>query len=446
VSKKIDLEKEFKNIIGQDCCNDYEFISYDEEKREITYKHLVCGKIVKKNKYKFLYSPSCNNKECVNKKIKQNYLKKYGVEHPLQLLEFQEKRIKTCREKYGVDSVMQSDMIKEKTKKTSLEKYGVESPNQAESVKDKKKKNNLEKYGVEFTLQLKEIRERGREVSLERYGVENPSQAEEIKQKKIDTCRKNYGVDYHWQAKEVKEKIKQTCLEKYGCEAAFQNSKVKEKIKQTNLIKYGVENAFQAEAAKEKFKKTLLDRYGVEHPSQIEEVKNKKIETCRKNYNVDSPLQSSIIQKRIYKTKKINNSFSSSRAEKKLKEYFLKIDSSLIFQYKDEKRYPFNCDFYLPKYDLFIEYQGCWTHGREIFNENNPNHLKKLEKWKNKSQEINFKNEKKTFYNSAVYIWTENDPLKRKIAKENNLNFLEIFSFKDENDVLKLLEKFTYLK
>ena len=31
-------------------------------------------------------------------------------------------------------------------------------------------------------------------------------------------------------------------------------------------------------------------------------------------------------------------------------------------------------------------------------------------------------------YENAIHVWTISDPLKRKIAKENNLNWLEFFT------------------
>ena len=34
------------------------------------------------------------------------------------------------------------------------------------------------------------------------------------------------------------------------------------------------------------------------------------------------------------------------------------------------------------------------------------------------------------------YIWTINDPLKRNIAKENNLNYLEFFNINELKDWL----------
>lgn len=93
-------------------------------------------------------------------------------------------------------------------------------------------------------------------------------------------------------------------------------------------------------------------------------------------------------------------------------------------KYKDDYRYPFACDFYIPEKDLFI--QSSWTHGKrpyhEPFDENNSKHVNVLEEWKNKAK-------KKAFYNSAIKTWTISDVKKRKTAKE--INYLEIFKLSE---------------
>lgn len=69
----------------------------------------------------------------------------------------------------------------------------------------------------------------------------------------------------------------------------------------------------------------------------------------------------------------------------------------IIYQYSDKERYPFNCDFYVKSKDLFIEVNYFWTHGTEPFNENNPEHIKKLNEWKEKAKTSKF-------YNQAIYV------------------------------------------
>ena len=78
---------------------------------------------------------------------------------------------------------------------------------------------------------------------------------------------------------------------------------------------------------------------------------------------------------------------------------------------------------------MFIEIQGNWTHGKHPFNKNDKDDLNIVEKWKSK---------KSKYYNKAIHDWTVRDVIKRQIAKENGLNYIEIFS----NDIEIVIEQF----
>ena len=92
--------------------------------------------------------------------------------------------------------------------------------------------------------------------------------------------------------------------------------------------------------------------------------------------------------------------------------------------------YPFECDFYIPELDLYIEYQGYKTHGKEPYNPDNPEHIKLVEEYKKRAEEINFKDEKKVQYLRYINVWTVRDPLKRETARKNELNYIEFFNMK----------------
>ena len=42
------------------------------------------------------------------------------------------------------------------------------------------------------------------------------------------------------------------------------------------------------------------------------------------------------------------------------------------------------------------------------------------------------------YYKSAIKTWTITDPLKRKIAKDNNLNFIELWNIADVKNFVKV--------
>lgn len=141
-------------------------------------------------------------------------------------------------------------------------------------------------------------------------------------------------------------------------------------------------------------------------------------------------------QKRI-ETKRKNGTLISSKDEE-IFENFLKSlvgKNNYIAQYKDYIRYPFNCDFYIPSLNLFIELNHHWTHGEHIFDRNN---LKDLEKYEDlKKRSINSK-----FYKTALYVWTELDIKKFQTAIKNNLNYIVSYNIEEMNKLMKLLEDF----
>jgi hypothetical protein len=93
--------------------------------------------------------------------------------------------------------------------------------------------------------------------------------------------------------------------------------------------------------------------------------------------------------------------------------------------YNKDIRYPFHCDFYIKDIDCFIELNFHWTHGKHPFNENCQNDNEILNSWK-------LKNSK--FYNKAIKVWTIKDVIKRKIAKENKLNYFEFYNEEEFNN------------
>ena len=135
------------------------------------------------------------------------------------------------------------------------------------------------------------------------------------------------------------------------------------------------------------------------------------------------------ILEKQYQTKKKNNSFNISNPENIFKEYLINKygEENVISQYRDENRYPFNCDFYIKSEDLFIELNLTWTHGNHPFNKDNEEDILLLEYWKQKA-------ETSDYYKNAIYTWTILDIKKQKIAEENKLNYLCIYNLEDYNN------------
>ena len=240
-------------------------------------------------------------------------------------------------------------------------------------------------------------------------------------------------------------KIKKAVKEKYGVDNISQLKEVKEKVKNTVINKYGVPNAFNIgkeksivyrkehkEEVRNKRINTCLERYGIEHVihtesakrnAHTEEANNKRRETCMRVYGVPNPVQNPKVLAKQWETKKIRGTFGGphSQQENRIYEVLCKKygKDNVERQYKDDKRYPFYCDFYVKPLDLFIEYQGYFTHGTEPYDKDCIEHQNIVEELK---RENHF---------GAIETWTIKDVEKRNTAKKNNLNYVEFFTLKE---------------
>lgn len=168
--------------------------------------------------------------------------------------------------------------------------------------------------------------------------------------------------------------------------------------RRNHYLLYGVENPFQVDKNKEKIRNTCIERYGVVSPNKNRRILNKGLETKKRNHTVNT-----------------------SRPENEIYEKLLTKFKRVYRQYKSNE-YPFLCDFYIGDLDLYIEYQGNWTHGTHPFDSNSIEDMIIVDAWNKKASR---------YYESAIDVWTKRDPLKRKTAKDNNLNWIEFFSMKE---------------
>ena len=136
------------------------------------------------------------------------------------------------------------------------------------------------------------------------------------------------------------------------------------------------------------------------------------------------------IQRKVYATKRKNKTFKTSKPESTMFDVLKNKFPDVLNEYKDEERYPFKCDFYIPSLDLFIELQYHWSHGFRKFDINNKKDRDQSIMWFEKS--LNSK-----FYKEALHVWTERDVMKRNTAYVNRIKYLEIFP----SDVPGAIEK-----
>ena len=265
---------------------------------------------------------------------------------------------------------------------------------QTDEFLEKRKQTIKKKYGVEYYSQTDEYKNKIKQTSLERYGVEFPTQSQEF----IEKRRTTYSNKSSQELEDINIKRKEHFKEEYGVDEYFQSDDFKNKAKQTNLEKYGVDS----------FSKTL-------------QFEDKRKETCVKKHGFEYYTQTDEYKRRRYTAQKNNNTFNSSKEEDKVFLNLRNIFLSIVRGYWDN-RYPFNCDFYIPEKDLFIECNFHWTHGGHWFDVNSTNDINKVNKWKEKNTK---------YYNNAINTWATRDVEKRNIAKENSLNYIVFWNFDD---------------
>lgn len=236
--------------------------------------------------------------------------------------------------------------------------------------------------------------------------------------KKEQTCLIKYGnksFNNH-------EKYKQTCMQKFGYESALKSPIIRDKIYNTNYQRYGRKTYYDGEritqVCKERYgsgrnlkkiQETMRSKYGVKSYLATEEINN-----MRNNQE---------IQKKIQDTKRKNHTFNSSKLELQAYKILKKTFGEVISQYKNEI-YTYNCDFYIPYLDLYIECNFHWTHGKHPFDSNNIDDLEIINKWQSKGSKYTL---------NAIQTWTIRDVNKRTCAQKNNLNYKEFFTIEELN-------------
>lgn len=232
------------------------------------------------------------------------------------------------------------------------------------------------------------------------------------------TVTERYGVSNVMHVKTVVDKMKSTNNEIYGSDCVFGSETIKDKIKHTIRERYGVESIGSLSASRDKATATNLALYGTKTYAECEDFKRRMKERMPE------------ILDKIFTTKSANNSFNKSDIEKRL---FVELSKhfDVVRQYKSSE-YPYSCDFYIKSLNLYIEYNGTWTHGKHPYNDESDEDVKQLNDWIAKSN-------KSKYYQNAIRVWTVTDPKKFEIAKSNKLNYLAIYSNVSFDDIVRTI-------
>lgn len=377
------------------CCHEHyaQSLKKDHSKVEKRRNCELCGKefVVKLRKNGSYSSAKYCSEECAMKggQIKQK---------------------ETVIREYGVEYAAQSEIIKEKTRKTNLERYGVENTFAVEEFKEKTKQTNLKKFGTEYVLGAKEIREKIADTCMKKYGKPYVVLTEE---QKAENVRK-----WHEKDEQRVKKTKETNMKKYDAEFFMQSQAYKDKMQEKFGADHISHSQYIAEKQPEMIKKrreTSMERFGVPCYFQTREC----IEKIKEMYATGE------IQSKAVETRRKKGTFNTSKPEKDILVLLKEKFPDVICQYRSEL-YPFDCDFYIPSLNLYVEFQGHWTHGSKPF-EGTEEDLAELDKWKQKALTSKF-------YRNAIYVWTELDVKKRQLARKNELNWIEFFNMDQFNE------------
>jgi len=126
-------------------------------------------------------------------RAKKTCLERYGVNSPLKLDEFKNKRSDTILNKYNVSNIFEHPDVKEKTKQTNLLKYGKEFAIQSDVIKTKRNDNNFIKYGVNNPQSLDTVKTKRKNNNILKYGVEYPQLLDTYKLKMAEKYKNNFN-------------------------------------------------------------------------------------------------------------------------------------------------------------------------------------------------------------------------------------------------------------
>lgn len=291
---------------------------------------------------------------------------------------------------------------------------------------------NNKRKGVMLKYNLTQA---GTEAVLKEFNIKVPKELSTSRRKA--TCLKIYGAESVPQSEYFSIKSKETCLDHFGVDHPNKCSDIVQKGKQTKLARYDDENFNNSNKANE----TKNNRSQEEKDAEI----NKRKATNQIKYGGNAPACSPLVQEKMrktneinnsdpnyrnvnkcYETKKLNNSFNTSKPEEEYYSYLCNKYGKeyIIRQYRDS-RYSnksgkmWSCDFYIISKDLFIELNKFPTHYSERFDPSNEEHIKLLEHCKNEPS--NWIEE------GMVRVWAGSDYEKIKTAQENNLNYITIY-------------------
>ena len=143
------------------------------------------------------------------------------------------------------------------------------------------------------------------------------------------------------------------------------------------------------------------------------------------------------------KVKHANNSFNTSNPEERAALKLNTMFPGKVRRHYSSQVYPYECDFYIEDFNMYIELNYHWTHGKHPYNPLSQSDQRILDNAKLKAGTyINSKGlTVKNFYQVFIEVWTRRDVEKLNCARNNNLNYQIFYTEKEFNDWVSTFEK-----
>ena len=234
----------------------------------------------------------------------------------------------------------------------------------------------------------------------------------------------------HKDVKSHMEQIKKTKLERYN-NINYNN---RAQAKETCLERYGVENPFRDT---EKIKLSYMKKFGVTHPMKLHDI-SMKVAMSHNYKEIWEKAHNTYFLRTGFRNQSYNKACIIKGIQSKLKNgvydhpHNSNLEQRLLLllsnQFKEVKHgyrdkryardsgYMFECDFYIPEEDLFIELNAHPTHNNHPYNE-------KLDK----NEKVSLENSIKLWDKCLFETWTIRDVEKIEIARKSNLNYLMLY-------------------
>lgn len=298
-----------------------------------------------------------------------------------------------------------------KAKETKLKRYGDPNYQNIEKIVETRKKD-IDKNGLN-SYQRGGLK--AKQTCLNKIDSNGLNEYDRASKKAVNTLRNKINKDGLNGIQLRTKKARETALHNVDSNGlnSYQRGSLKGKQNALNNIDDKGLNSYQRGAIKcTQAKLANIDENGM---NSIERGYYKKLLDIDKN-GLNGIQRANL---KAIETKRINHTFNSSSAEKKVFELLQEKFNEVKRNYRS-KEYPFCCDFYVKDIDTYIECNFHWTHGHYnqnilgTFDKNNPIHLKVLSIWKNK---------KDKYYDNAIQTWTVRDVNKIISLQKNNLKY-----------------------